>query len=90
MNSDVKSDFRLVIQFFIDNLISSNMSVVSSRDRDCLLCRLVSGGGLIGAGAYVGYHSNSQSKTLVKTGMRGFAAGKITGYKIFQHLTVVL
>ncbi|XP_046750978.1 uncharacterized protein LOC124414104 [Diprion similis] len=49
-------------------------SVVTSRDRDCLGCRLVSGGGLIGAGIYVAYHSKQFNKITGKSVMFSFAA----------------
>lgn len=45
----------------------STKSVITNRDRDCLLCRTVSGGGLIGAGIYVAHHSKKFNKTPGKT-----------------------
>ena len=50
-------------------------SVVSNRDRDCLACRLVSGFGLIGAGAYVAHHSKQFSKKPGKAIMFSVASG---------------
>lgn len=33
------------------------MDIVSQRPRNCTSCKLISGAGLIGAGAYVAYHA---------------------------------
>lgn len=49
-------------------------SVVTGRNRDCLACRLVSGGGLIGAGIYVAHHSKKFNKTTGKSIMFSIAA----------------
>uniref|UniRef100_A0ABD2XHK9 Distal membrane-arm assembly complex protein 1-like domain-containing protein n=1 Tax=Trichogramma kaykai TaxID=54128 RepID=A0ABD2XHK9_9HYME len=48
-------------------------SIISSRDRDCLGCRLVSGSGLIGAGLYILYHARGMTKVAGKSIM--FTAG---------------
>ncbi|KAK2576003.1 hypothetical protein KPH14_007362 [Odynerus spinipes] len=46
-------------------------SIITSRNRDCLGCRIVSGLGLVGSGLYVSHHSrklqNSKGKTAMYT-----------------------
>lgn len=57
--------------------MSTSPSVVTSRDRDCFLCRITSGSGLIGAGLYVSYHSKKFNKKPGKTMMFSIASGKL-------------
>lgn len=45
-------------------------------EEDCLGCRLVSGGGLIAAGAFIYYQASSKTK-FNKTGMIIVSAGNI-------------
>ncbi|KAF4526595.1 hypothetical protein B566_EDAN006410, partial [Ephemera danica] len=44
-------------------------SVISQRPRDCLSCRIVSGGGLIGAGIYISIHSKKSSNNAFRVVM---------------------
>lgn len=32
------------------------MSIITQRSRDCVPCKLISGGGLVGSGLYIAYH----------------------------------
>ncbi|XKL69288.1 hypothetical protein PGB90_007057 [Kerria lacca] len=52
------------------------MSTITGRPRDCMPCKLISGGGLIGMGLYVGYFSQKYQK-LEKIAMLGITAGLI-------------
>lgn len=63
--------------------MSESTSIVSSRNRDCMGCRLISGSGLIGAGLYIAYHSLKLQKTIGKTIVMGIAGSKIF---IYCHL----
>ncbi|KAI4499709.1 hypothetical protein M0802_005279 [Mischocyttarus mexicanus] len=50
-------------------------SIITNRDRDCLSCRIVSGGGLIGSSLYVTYYTNQLQKTKGKAVMYTIASG---------------
>lgn len=50
-------------------------SVITSRPRDCLACKLVSGLGLSGIGAYVAKQAFSMKKGYGKTFFYTFALG---------------
>ncbi|XP_046833061.1 uncharacterized protein LOC124954194 [Vespa velutina] len=52
-------------------------SVITNRDRDCLACRIISGGGLIGSGIYVYYHSKKLQKPKGKTVMYTIASALV-------------
>ncbi|KAI4483746.1 uncharacterized protein LOC122514341 [Polistes fuscatus] len=52
-------------------------SIITNRDRDCLACRIISGGGLIGAGLYVSYNSKKLQKTKGKAVMYTLASGLV-------------
>jgi len=50
-------------------------SMISNRNRDCLECRLLSGGGLVAAGLYVCHHSKQYQKQVGKAAMYSVASG---------------
>jgi hypothetical protein len=50
-------------------------SVITQRSRDCLSCRLVSGGGLLGVGAYISYQSKRANNLTFKIIMNTIALG---------------
>lgn len=50
------------------------MVLIEQRPRDCIACKLISGGGLIGAGCYVAYNARNFQK-IGKIGMMGFSSG---------------
>jgi Domain of unknown function (DUF4536) len=50
-------------------------SVITQRSRDCLGCRLVSGGGLLGVGAYISYQSKRANNLTFKIIMNTIALG---------------
>ncbi|XP_011878138.1 PREDICTED: uncharacterized protein LOC105567685 [Vollenhovia emeryi] len=49
-------------------------SMISNRNRDCLECRLLSGGGLVAAGLYVCHHSKQYQKQAGKAAMYSVAS----------------
>lgn len=53
---------------------SSNKEVVSEPE-DCLGCRLVGGGGCLGASAYVAYHASRNTKRIGRSLTFVFAGG---------------
>lgn len=65
--------------------MSEITSIVSSRNRDCTGCRIISGSGLIGAGLYIAYHSQKLQKTVGKTVMFGIAASKISNQILYAQ-----
>lgn len=50
-------------------------SVITQRSRDCLGCRLVSGGGLLGVGVYISYQSKRANNLTFKIIMNTIALG---------------
>lgn len=60
--------------------MSESTSFVSSRNRDCAGCRLISGSGLIGAGLYITYHARYFDKKIGKIIMLAIAGGEIYFY----------
>lgn len=67
----------------------SSPSVITNRDRDCLSCRLISGGGLVGAGIYVSYCSKQFNKTPGKSIMFSFAGGNNINIIVFNKLIIL-
>lgn len=57
-------------------------SIITNRDRDCLACRIVSGGGLIGSGLYVLYHSKKLQKPKGKAVLYTITGGMCINYRI--------
>lgn len=61
------------------------MVLIEQRPRDCLPCKLISGGGLIGAGCYVAYNARNFQK-IGKLGMIGFSSGKFIKCLFNMHV----
>lgn len=72
-----KSKFRVCFQNcqLSEIVMDERKSVISSRPRDCLACKLVSGLGLSGIGAYVAKQAFSMKKGYGKTFFYSFALG---------------
>lgn len=56
-------------------------SVITQRSRDCLGCRLVSGGGLVGVGVYISYQSKRANNVTFKIIMNTIALGFVFNFK---------
>lgn len=51
-------------------------SLITNRDRNCLSCRIVSGGGLVGVGLYLGYYAKKNQSANGKVILFGLGGGE--------------
>lgn len=56
-------------------MMSDSKSILSRRksDKDCFACRLVSGAGVLGMGAYIGHFANKRPTGAGRNAMYGLA-----------------